>query len=39
MTSDEAKSTWKKLRLFHFPGSILVDYRILKNCLKNKRGF
>lgn len=39
MTSEQVRVIWKKLRLVRFSGSILVDYRILKNCIKNKRGF
>ena len=25
---------WQRLRLYHFPGSVLTDYRILKNYIK-----
>lgn len=29
---------WQRLRLYHFPGSVLTDYRILKNYIKTIGG-
>ncbi|EOD3175436.1 TPA: YlcG family protein [Citrobacter freundii] len=29
---------WLRLRLYHFPGSVLTDYRILKNYIKTIGG-
>ena len=29
---------WQRLRLYHFPGSVLTDYRILKNYIKTTGG-
>ncbi|MEW9208222.1 YlcG family protein [Citrobacter werkmanii] len=29
---------WQRLRLYHFPGSVLMDYRILKNYIKTIGG-
>lgn len=32
--ADHLRVRWQRMRLFHFPGSILTDYRILKNYMK-----
>lgn len=32
--ADQLRFRWKRLRLYHFPGSVLTDYRILKNYIK-----
>ncbi|EEE5063411.1 YlcG family protein [Salmonella enterica subsp. houtenae] len=29
---------WQRLCLYHFPGSVLTDYRILKNYVKTYAG-
>lgn len=29
---------WGRLRLYRFPGSVLIDYRILKNYAKTLTG-
>lgn len=29
---------WIRLRLYRFPGSVLTDYRILKNYAKTLKG-
>ncbi|MCN7014134.1 YlcG family protein, partial [Escherichia coli] len=29
---------WGRLRLYRFPGSVLTDYRILKNYAKTLKG-
>lgn len=29
---------WQRLRLYHFSGSVLTDYRILKNYVKTYAG-
>ena len=29
---------WVRLRLYRFPGSVLTDYRILKNYAKTLKG-
>lgn len=35
---DDARVRWQRLRLYHFPGSVLTDYRILKNYIKTIGG-
>ncbi|ELM2648771.1 YlcG family protein, partial [Salmonella enterica] len=32
------RKSWRVLRLYHFPGSVLTDYRILKNYIKTIGG-
>ncbi|HAW1864591.1 hypothetical protein C6A41_09635 [Escherichia coli] len=36
--SDHLCVRWQRLRLYHFPGSVLTDYRILKNYVKTYAG-
>lgn len=36
--ADHLRVRWQRMRLFHFPGSILTDYRILKNYMKTITG-
>ncbi|MFJ2973453.1 YlcG family protein [Kluyvera sp. NPDC087067] len=36
--ADHLRVRWMRLRLFRFPGSVLADYRILKNYVKTMGG-
>ncbi|MFU2166537.1 YlcG family protein [Lelliottia nimipressuralis] len=31
---DILRARWQRLRIFHRPGSVLVDYRILRNFIR-----
>ena len=35
---ERLRRRWVRLRLYHFPGSVLTDYRILKNYAKTLKG-
>lgn len=37
-TLEILRARWQRLRLYHFPGSVLTDYRILKNYIKTIGG-
>lgn len=36
--ADHLRVRWQRLRLYHFSGSVLTDYRILKNYIKTIGG-
>ncbi|CAM7465817.1 YlcG family protein [Escherichia coli] len=36
--AERLRRRWVRLRLYHFPGSVLTDYRILKNYAKTLKG-
>ncbi|EAY2063493.1 YlcG family protein [Salmonella enterica] len=36
--ADHLRVRWQRLRMFRFAGSVLVDYRILRNYLKTTGG-
>ena len=36
--ADHLRVRWQRLRLSHFPGSVLTDYRILKNYINTIGG-
>ena len=36
--AEHLRVRWKRMRLYRFAGSILTDYRILKNYVKNYAG-
>lgn len=36
--ADHLRIRWQRLRLYRFAGSILTDYRILKNYVKTMGG-
>ena len=33
-TVDALKTHWQRLRLYHCAGSVLVDYRIIRNTVR-----
>lgn len=36
--TDHLRVRWQRMRLFRFSGSVLTDYRILKNYVKTITG-
>ncbi|AUJ94921.1 TPA: YlcG family protein [Escherichia coli] len=36
--AERLRRRWVRLHLYHFPGSVLTDYRILKNYAKTLTG-
>lgn len=36
--ADQLRVRWQRMRLYRFAGSILTDYRILKNYVKTMGG-
>ncbi|WOR27088.1 YlcG family protein [Citrobacter braakii] len=36
--ADHLRVRWQRLRLYHFPGFVLTDHRILKNYIKTIGG-
>ncbi|MBW9704208.1 YlcG family protein [Escherichia coli] len=36
--AERLRRCWVRLRLYRFPGSVLTDYRILKNYAKTLTG-